>query len=339
MTEIIISFLSGLFSLYILIFIALYLQIIVHEGGHLIFGLMTKYKFLSFRIGNLMIIKTQGTLKFKKFSLAGTGGQCIMIPPDFENGKIPYFLYNAGGALMNFISSIIAFAIGTYFKEAYYFSQFIEYFTFFGVAFGLVNIIPFKGKLISNDGKNILSISKNQRSMESFWRMLKVHSLLNDGIRIIDMPEELFIQPSDTDLLNNITAIDGYTYAVRLLEKRELTEAKTYIEYLLNKETALAGLHKALLACELIYINLIIGDFESVDKLLDKKQLSFLKKAKNMLPVLRVQYLLALLKEKDSPRAEKYLMQFEKAAKGYFMPVDAESEYELIEFAKTYTKN
>ncbi len=339
MSEFIFDLIKELIPVYIFIFITIYLQIIIHEGGHLIFGLLTKYNFLSFRIGNLMFLKTDGKLKLKKFSILGTGGQCIMIPPDFKDGKIPYVLYNAGGALLNFATSIFSIVMNIYFVESRYMDLFTEVFALFGIFLGLLNIIPFKGKFVSNDGKNILAISKSQNAMESFWRMLKVHALLNKGIRVKNIPDELIPKPSDEDLLNNITAIDGYTYAVKLLENHEFNEAKIYIENLLSKDTALTGLHKSILTCELIYCNLLDDDFEAIDKLMDKKQIDFLKKAKTMLPVLRVQYLLALLKDKDNSKAEEYLKKFEKLAKGYSVPVEVESEYELIEYAKSFKLN
>ncbi|MBO5413517.1 MAG: hypothetical protein J6A29_04410, partial [Clostridia bacterium] len=58
--------------------ISSYLHTIIHEAGHLVFGLLSGYKFVSFRIGNIMLIKIKNKLKFKKFSLLGTAGQCLM---------------------------------------------------------------------------------------------------------------------------------------------------------------------------------------------------------------------------------------------------------------------
>ncbi len=339
MGELLTEIFSDLIPIYIFIFVSIYLHILIHEGGHLIFGLLTKYKFLSFRVFNIVLIKTDGKIKLKKFSLAGTGGQCIMIPPDFENGKIPYLLYNAGGAMLNFITSLICIILNIYLIDSTYFSEFTFFFVLFGILFGLLNIIPFKNKLIANDGKNILEISKSVNAMEAFWRMLKINSLLNEGVRVRDMSEYYFPKPSDLDLKNNITAGSGYLFVVRLMEKKEYSEAKNYIEYLLSQDTALLGIYKSILTCELIYCNLLSGDFDAIDKLLDKNILTFFKQAKTMLPVLRVQYLLALIKTKDDVLAEKFFRKFEKAASGYPVPVEAQSEYELIEVLKSVYKN
>ena len=75
------------------IFIGLYATLIfhtlVHEAGHLVFGLLTGYGFCSFRIFSFMWVKDGEKLKLRRLSLAGTGGQCLMSPPDIKDGKMP----------------------------------------------------------------------------------------------------------------------------------------------------------------------------------------------------------------------------------------------------------
>ena len=102
--------LSCILSLTCLI-LAVFVQIILHEGGHLIFGLATGYRFVSFRIGSLTLIKEKGKFRFKRFSISGTGGQCLLSPPDKPYEQLPYFWYNAGGVLMNLLTAILALAL------------------------------------------------------------------------------------------------------------------------------------------------------------------------------------------------------------------------------------
>ena len=71
------------------ILVLFYISIIVHEAGHLAFGLMSGYTFSSFRIGSLMWIKQDRKIKLRRLSIAGTGGQCLMTPPEEKNGKNP----------------------------------------------------------------------------------------------------------------------------------------------------------------------------------------------------------------------------------------------------------
>ena len=99
----ILTILVALVSMYA----ALFLQIIIHEAGHLVFGLLTGYRFISFRVSSFMWMKDSDRIRFKRLSVAGTGGQCLMAPPELKDGKMPVQLYNYGGAIMNLIASAV----------------------------------------------------------------------------------------------------------------------------------------------------------------------------------------------------------------------------------------
>ena len=97
--------------------IIFFLHITVHEAGHLGCGLLTGYRFCSYRIGSLMLIKTNGQFKLKQYALPGTGGQCLMAPPDMADGKMPYMLYHLGGCLFNLLFSLLAFLFSLFCRE------------------------------------------------------------------------------------------------------------------------------------------------------------------------------------------------------------------------------
>ena len=56
----------------LLVYLAGMLQTILHEAGHLLFGLLSGYRFCSFRIGQWMLARQNGALRFCRFFLAGT---------------------------------------------------------------------------------------------------------------------------------------------------------------------------------------------------------------------------------------------------------------------------
>ena len=87
--------------------LALLAQITLHEGGHLVCGLLSGYRFCSFRVGSLMWMKVDGHLRLRRLRLAGTDGQCLMSPPDMVDGRLPVTLYNFGGALANLLFNLI----------------------------------------------------------------------------------------------------------------------------------------------------------------------------------------------------------------------------------------
>ena len=64
--------------LFVLMYGFILLHIALHEAGHLVFGLLSGYSFCSYRIFSLMWIKEGEKLRLRRFSLAGTGGQCLL---------------------------------------------------------------------------------------------------------------------------------------------------------------------------------------------------------------------------------------------------------------------
>ena len=85
--------LIALGGLVLLGLVFIFILVIIHEGGHLLFGLMTGWKYVSFRIGCFTLVKQDNKLKFKKTTVAGTAGQCLMSPPLCKPTECPFFLY------------------------------------------------------------------------------------------------------------------------------------------------------------------------------------------------------------------------------------------------------
>ena len=54
--------LVDLLVFFVAVILSYYLHIIIHEGGHLVFGLRSGYQFVSFRIGSLILYKEDGKL-------------------------------------------------------------------------------------------------------------------------------------------------------------------------------------------------------------------------------------------------------------------------------------
>ena len=324
---------DGLLGGIIALYLAFYIQVIIHELGHMVFGLLTGYRFASFRVGNLMLVKINGKLKFKKYSLAGTGGQCIMSPPDQVDGKIPYVLYNLGGAIFNFISSLIAFLLIKKLNTGFSLYVFLGTTLVSGLYLGVVNAIPIKK--LGNDGYNIKQISQSQKANQAFWGQLKVNELQTNGIRIKDMPEELLQMPTDEDLENMIIASMAVFHTDSIMDRNDFVEAEKEISSLLEKETNLHPLNRSLLKVDLIYTYLVNRtNLDKITDIIDKEFENFLKLMKKYPSVIRTEYAYATLRDKDEKKADKYLKEFDKVSKNFPYASVIESEREKIEYAK-----
>lgn len=317
----------------LLMYLVMLLEIVIHEAGHLIFGLISGYKFCSFRILGFMWLKEEGKIKFKRLSLAGTAGQCLMTPPDMVNGKFPVGLYNLGGSLMNFITSVIFLSIYLLFDNFQIISEFLLMFVTIGFAFAVMNGVPMRLGMVDNDGYNVLSIRKNIEAFRSFWIQLKVNEQLSQGVRLKDMPKEWFEVPENEDMKNSIVSVMGIFACNRLMDEHNFKEAKILMESILEMDSGIVELHRNLLICDCIYCELLEGEIKVAINLMTKEQQKFIKSMKSFPSVLRTQYIYQLIVEKNIDKSNHYLKEFKKVAKFYPYPCEVESEEELIEYS------
>lgn len=325
----------SLIAFFSVIFLAVLIQTVIHELGHLVFGLLSGYRFSSFRIMSFMWIRENGKIKRKRFSLAGTGGQCLMVPPDLVDGKVPVVLYNLGGPLMNLFAGFLF--VGGYFAIAKipFLSTTMLVFAVIGFLLAVVNGVPMHMGMVDNDGYNAFSLIRNDRAMLSFWIQMKINEQTSKGIRIKDMPEEWFFVPSDEEMKNSLIAAIGVFTSNRLMDEHRFEEADRLIEHLLEIGSGLVSLYRNLMVCDRMYIEMLRENRREVlDGMLTKEQKKFMKAMKQYPSVLRTEYVYALLADRDMKKVKKVLAQFEMCAKKYPYPNETQSEWELMEIAE-----
>lgn len=322
-----ISLLAGAAGL-ICLALALVLQILIHEAGHLLFGLISGYDFVSFRVGSFMLMRDgQGKLSLKRYSLPGTAGQCLMSPPDFEeDGYLPVGLYNMGGVMLNVISAL-------FFFWAYYLSggavilpMFFMCLGITGLGLGLMNGLPLGLSGINTDGYNALSLGRDETSLRSFWIQLKINQALAEGQRLGELPEDWF-KPAPEES-RGFGAYTDALRASRLLETQQLSEALELIDRLLERGR-LPGIYVNLLNCDRLYLLALKGQAPQPDKALDK----FMEQMKKFPSVLRTRYALAL-STGDREKAQEYRKLLESMAPSYPYSGDLASDLELVELAE-----
>lgn len=321
--------------LFILIIVfAFYIQIIIHELGHLVFGLATGYRFVSFRVGSLMLIKQDKVFKLRRFAMMGTGGQCLMDPPEYKDGTYPYKLYNLGGIILNLTASLLCFVIfllfGTNFTVF-----FVSLITFLiGIIFAVINGIPMRMGMLDNDGCNALNLSDNADIMRCFWLQLKINALITRGMRLKDMPDELFPELSETARKKGLCAVIGVLACNRAMDGMDFPQAERLAKQLLDN-SGIVPLHRYILTSELIYCELVGENRREVlDGYRSGEFLRFEKAMKGNPSVIRMQYTYELLANKDVSEAEKKLARFKKVSAIFPNKCEIQGERELLEYAR-----
>lgn len=324
-------------SLIILILIAVlsfYTSVILHEVGHLVFGLVTGYKFSSFRIGSLMLVSLSGKMKIRLHTIPGTAGQCLLSPPDLKNGKMPHILYNLGGVIFNIVFAGV-FLVFAFFLREYLFITTV-FFALFIINFilGISNGIPIATNTVNNDGMNALSLGKNLGALRALWIQLKINSEAANGVRLSDMPDEWFVLPEGEELDNALCASIVSFKVSRLMDQHSFAEALDVITQYKNLPS-LPEIYRNLMALDEISIRAILGDdYTTVASVFTKGVHTLLTKMKSFPSVIRTKYIFALLVEKNITNAVRVKLSLEKIKKTYPYASDVDSEKEIMTIAE-----
>lgn len=315
----------------IIIYLVMILQVIIHELGHMVFGLLSGYKFCSFRIFSLILIRKDGKFIIKRYKLPSTAGQCLMDPPDLINGKMPCLLYNLGGSIFNLISAIMCLIIivnsnNTYLK-VFLFSNIIV-----GVMFTILNGIPIKTKEICNDGYNALNLKNDTVFTKYMWIQLKAHRYLLDGKSLSEFPCDFFLTPADENINHPLaTAIVMYQLNM-LLEQHRFEECKEKAYDLINNYDII-NIYKVSCINDLVYLEILDGNFDKARELMNKNQIKLSKAFGYNISFARTLYLYYLLVEKDDKNVVKYKKLLDKSFKYCIYPIEAKTERKLIDVA------
>ena len=300
-------------------FISLFLHIIIHEAGHLVFGLLSGYRFGSFRVGSFLFIRKDGRIKFKLFSLLGTGGQCLMLPPRKPLEQTPFILYNLGGSVANLILSGVAILFLGLVDEPSVLNTFSLIFIITGIGTALTNGIPMRRGLIANDGYNAIVLLKNRTARQCFINQLNTMGAFSEGKRLKDMPDEWFILPDDAEEYNNSLSTGlGAMACSRALDAGNYDLARKIGWDLLNNKEGLIAVHRFGLQLEMLLCE-ILGENrkEKLEELQSKELNRFIKSAPAHMDVIRLRYAHALINEKDEAKAEQILAFFNKVTRFY----------------------
>ena len=327
------EFVSQMVFAMLILFAAYFIQAVIHEFGHLVFGLLTGYKFISFRIGNFMFIKKDGKLRIKLYNIVGTGGQCLMMPPPWKE-NLPTALYNFGGCILNFVSAIVFLVLFFFTEQGTFFAILFGMLAAVGFGNVLINGIPLQVGGISNDGRNALLLGKNPKSLRAFWLQLYVNGLLSEGERYKNMPEEWFFVPSGEDLFDPMICTVGVMKYNYYFDTHEFDKAETIANYMLHAP-GLLGLHKNELLCEFLFLKIFRGAEPSeIDALYTKELDKYIKATANYVSRRRLAFAYQLLYRKNVTMAQKCLEVFEKTVKTYPYSSEIENEKEIIELIK-----
>lgn len=326
------GFVIWLFGFFVMLALSSYLQIVIHEFGHFIFGKLSGYSLSSFRIGKIAFVKKGEKVVVQKLNVPGTGGQCLMSPPEINPYNIPYFLYNMGGAFANLIVSVVCLILYFFCYKVPYLSELLVILSITGVFTALTNGIPLENKLVKNDGGNVVELVKHVNARRDFWLQLTINHQYMNGVRYKDMPREWFLVTGNVEDQSALSYTMWIYSMMRDFDNLEIEKVKEAIEVLLEKGVKMVGMHRNELLCEQLFCEMLLNDdVEEVKKLYTKELKRYAAMTGTNMGRQRLLYGYHSLIEKDEKKAEKALKTFEKQSQKNPIQAEVEMEKEWME--------
>ena len=323
--------LSSVFVLLLSFYVGVLIHTVFHEAGHMICGLLTGYGFVSFRVLRWTWVRKDGRLVVRKYSLPGTLGQCLLSPPKgyADMADAPYVLYHLGGVLANLFVTAILMGVSLLLPGLY--GRIIcSGLALAGFFLACTNAIPNEPGKLNNDGRNLLELRRSANVRRDMHKQLEITALQADGLRLKEMPEELFEGDPESAKTSMISAYLFAAKANRCMDLQAFEQANALIDQLTEQDLYLVSqLHKFLLRLDKLYMQALAGE----RPVSEKRDQKLLKAYRALLCVCRTSYALALA-DGDRSKAEAARSDFDKLASDYPYSGDLASEQALIALAE-----
>lgn len=324
---------DALFFMFCILAISYFLQILVHEAGHLIFGLATGYQFLSFRIGSIILLKQDHHYTFKRYHVPGTAGQCLLIPPKDEN---IFRLYHAGGVLMNLIFALVNGLLLCLPFQNIYVIAFLIMNILTAIIVGLMNGIPMNVQGICNDGYNLWMSIKDEKRREALYLQLDINAWIYQNKPIVDYPIQRLDKFMDESMDDAFYASLIDYIAIYKIGKHQFDEAYSYLHHLYMQPQSVTVV-KNEITCDYAFVKMIQGaSQEEIDTILKpvKKYIQMMEPY--TLSKIRLQYLYLCLYDRDVKKKATLFKKKEKYIKHIPATSELTFEMELIEYIQLH---
>ena len=312
--------------------VSLFLLVTIHEGGHLVCGLLSGYRFVSFRLFNLTVIRSEGKLRVKHFAVAGTGGQCLLSPPDLPLKDIPVVWYNFGGILANIAAGLIVLPLLWIHTLPPLLYESVVIFLLTDLFLILTNGIPMQTGGIGNDASNIIMLRKNETSKRALMLQLRSNALIQEGVRPKDMPAEWFVTEGEPDYRNPLEVSIPLMEASRLIDEMKWDEAHAAFRRIYIHKTELMPLYTLETACELVFTSLVTGDTDRARELYDTKLKRYIETYRKVMSSKeRILCAVALHLENDPGKARSIYDTLARRRDSYLLQGEVKSDLAIMD--------
>ncbi len=182
-------------ALFVALPLALWVQLLLHEAGHALAGLLVGRRFVGAGVGPLRLERGDGawTLRWGG-GISGVGGFAAMLPRGPE-GRGAAAVVLVAGPLANLLAAgLAAFALARLEAPGMVSGAALGASAVAGTLLGVANLLPFRSRGWNSDGRGLLELMRG----DSVWRVTQAQQLVvaaaMAGVRPRDWPADPLAQ-------------------------------------------------------------------------------------------------------------------------------------------------
>lgn len=232
------------------------LHVLVHEMGHLLFGLAAGMRFHSVRVGLVRISRERGKLRIRSADSSRAAGEADFYPTSAKGVRTRFSLTALGGALLNLIYAGTLAAL--YFTLPYHPALlFFALFAPFNLYEGVMALYPAELSAGNTDGMVILGLLKKSPEAIVTLNVLTAQGILYEGT-FADIPRQfLFDVPVVREDLPAFAALLQLRWRYAVL-KGAYTDAMKALSRLETLYEELDGEERSEIAADLAYMYAVL---------------------------------------------------------------------------------
>jgi hypothetical protein len=239
--------------------------------------------------------------------------------------------YNAGGALANAITTLLAIVLIWACDLPDWLTILLGALAFFGLWFALTNGIPMKLGGVANDGSNLRQLEKDLPAKQSFCNALELNARIQSGESYGEMPECLFNIPDPIDWKNPMHVAAVLASATRKQAQHQWEESYQLLTEACLHKSDIMPLYQMELENMLTLTCIATGrDDEARQHYTDEVAKYVTHHAPTMSDKQLTSMAIALALEGDRPKAEKILNKLETERDKYIHQGDVTMSLDLM---------
>jgi hypothetical protein len=305
--------LFGISVFFIAYLVSFLISIPLHEVGHLLFGLLTGYRFQSYRLLSFVWVKEGEKIVFKRSKIGLIVGQCLMSPPAKEE-DFRFVLYNLGGGLLNLLCFVVAFIPFLLVPDTDIVFDILLGIWLASLLQALMNLVPLNIQL-PNDGYNVRAALRSPEAKHGLYVMFLVNEQTAAGKRYRDFEQDMFKVSANADLSNFCTAYVLICESARLFDKGHQEESLEVLQRI--PADKLPAYYRNSVYLEYLYDALVYHpNLPKAKELFAKKGMDTLLRMQ-IPPILRVQSAYEYFAKADRAQAAEYLLRAKNSLETY----------------------